>query len=587
MPFEIQKPVLRQFLSFLLLLSAAFHPAAAQAPAPPATEESEETFYDTFDVSVVNVDVFVTDRQGNRVTGLTRDDFQILEDGKPVEITNFYAAEATAAAPAPGPNPGAGGRALPDALQEVQSLQLAVYVDTTNLSSASGQRLRKSLEEFLASRAGEQILIASYGGADELKVRPVDTADPRAVAAAVGEVFTGLPGQPHRVMQLRQLLRETQLGKDPTSVRSDADWSEVTLDEARISASVESYVQQVQRDAEVSIGALDHFLNGLAGLPGRKAVLHVSGGLPIHPGEAMGGAVGKKYWGYFRRQFDGRSQTDLEARLRQVEERANANRITLYGLGQSDNVAPNYGWNPYGLWAHREEESERSGLARSLDEMALPTGGLADLNAVNPGALLGQMGQDLDSYYSLGYTPAHRRPGTTHALKVKVKRPDLVVRHRQSYRDRTPAEVLADRTVSALYFGTKGNPLELAVQIDGEGELEKDQQKVKLTLKMPFSKLVVLPQGNVHQGRLQVAVAVRDAAGRTSKVTTFEVPVRIPNDRLQEMFSQTVGYETRLAMRSVEHVVAVSVRDELGNLSSTVTTTWAPPAGGACQTSSR
>ena len=39
---------------------------------------------------VVNVDVFVRDKDGNPVTGLTKDDFELYEDGKPIAITNFY-----------------------------------------------------------------------------------------------------------------------------------------------------------------------------------------------------------------------------------------------------------------------------------------------------------------------------------------------------------------------------------------------------------------------------------------------------------------------------------------------------------------
>src|SRR5438093_11879448 len=55
------------------------------AQTPPVIEK--------IDVSVVNVDVTVTDRAGNPVRGLTRDDFEILEDGVPQTITNFYVVE--------------------------------------------------------------------------------------------------------------------------------------------------------------------------------------------------------------------------------------------------------------------------------------------------------------------------------------------------------------------------------------------------------------------------------------------------------------------------------------------------------------
>ena len=45
----------------------------------------------TFQVEVnyVDVDVVVTDEQGNFVTGLTRDDFEVFEDGKPQKIDTF------------------------------------------------------------------------------------------------------------------------------------------------------------------------------------------------------------------------------------------------------------------------------------------------------------------------------------------------------------------------------------------------------------------------------------------------------------------------------------------------------------------
>src|SRR5712692_10544111 len=44
-------------------------------------------------VSVINVDATVFDRSGTPVTSLTRDDFEILEDGKTQKITNFYVIE--------------------------------------------------------------------------------------------------------------------------------------------------------------------------------------------------------------------------------------------------------------------------------------------------------------------------------------------------------------------------------------------------------------------------------------------------------------------------------------------------------------
>jgi hypothetical protein len=55
------------------------------------TAPAETMFFESLDVNVVNVEVYVTDRRGEPVSGLGRDDFELYEDGHRVPITNFYA----------------------------------------------------------------------------------------------------------------------------------------------------------------------------------------------------------------------------------------------------------------------------------------------------------------------------------------------------------------------------------------------------------------------------------------------------------------------------------------------------------------
>src|ERR1043165_8057766 len=70
--------VLLVFLFSLPLL------AATEQPVIPRASE-------TIDVSLVNLDVIVTDRRGHRIHGLTPADFEFFKDGKPQAITNFSA----------------------------------------------------------------------------------------------------------------------------------------------------------------------------------------------------------------------------------------------------------------------------------------------------------------------------------------------------------------------------------------------------------------------------------------------------------------------------------------------------------------
>src|SRR3954447_10265396 len=45
---------------------------------------------ETMDVRVINIDVVVTDRKGNVIHGLKKGDFEIVENGIPKPVSNFY-----------------------------------------------------------------------------------------------------------------------------------------------------------------------------------------------------------------------------------------------------------------------------------------------------------------------------------------------------------------------------------------------------------------------------------------------------------------------------------------------------------------
>ena len=60
---------------------------------PLAAQDDSSLFFDTVDVHVVNVEVVVTDKDGKPAVGLARDDFEVYEDGKRVEVANFFAVE--------------------------------------------------------------------------------------------------------------------------------------------------------------------------------------------------------------------------------------------------------------------------------------------------------------------------------------------------------------------------------------------------------------------------------------------------------------------------------------------------------------
>jgi VWFA-related protein len=84
-------------LPLLFLAFQASAPAQGPAqPAPPAqqSQTQQPNYSIAVTVPVVNVDAVVTDNDGNYVTGLKKENFRILEDGAPQEITNFSTGDA-------------------------------------------------------------------------------------------------------------------------------------------------------------------------------------------------------------------------------------------------------------------------------------------------------------------------------------------------------------------------------------------------------------------------------------------------------------------------------------------------------------
>src|SRR4029079_4802511 len=140
-------------------------------------------------------DVFVTDRAGNRVRGLTKDDFELYEERKPVQITNFYAVDSgkpSMEIPAPAPEPEAAPGAPPVSTQpeipDEQQLFLVIYVDNFNIRQFNRNRVFRDIRQFLVHNLhrGDQVMLVTYDR--ELHVRHTFTSDPLVIASALIDI---------------------------------------------------------------------------------------------------------------------------------------------------------------------------------------------------------------------------------------------------------------------------------------------------------------------------------------------------------------------------------------------------------------
>lgn len=578
--------------SFFAALVAAL-PTAAQDPAAPAPAADEETFFESIDVQVVNLEVFVTDRQGQRVSGLARDDFEILEDGKPVEITNFYAVtqgrsdvpeSPPADAPADAPEDSAAPAGPRSELPFEQRLHLAIVVDDLTLNVQNRNRLLQAVEKDVLPRLRpDDLVLAAVIEGSAVRVAQRLTADPAQIRTALEGLARSAPAGGARMMDKREIL--SRIDSIGLEMPGENQASELDLKVIQqLYYDVRSYGAQRAIEARTCLGALASFVDSLSGLPGRKAVLYVGGGLSVRPAEALFQAWQNKFADLGRvrgldltvSSFDGR-QDDLSREFQELVEHANANRVTFYTLGALEELAGVAAdARTSSNWGITLENLEKANLQMSLEQIAGGTGGLSGVDLIDPRNLFARMRDDFDSYYSLGYVPVRRRDGRNRKIEVRIRgREDLEVRSREGRRDQTNRERMTGRTLAALVLDPGTNPLELAVDFIGETS-EKNEYLVDVMVRFPLDKLVLLPKERFHEGRVSLFVGARDSRGRMSPIQEIAVPIRVPNDQLLTALGQTAGYKTTLRLRKDAHTVAVSIRDELGNADSAVAVEYTP-----------
>ena len=564
-------------ISAMLMMTLWVVPAAAQ-------DEESALFIDRVDVNIINVEVFVTDEDGNRVSGLTADDFEVLEDGVPVEVTNFYtitrAAEPTSSferdremvtgqPSTAGAEPPAG-----DTIPKDQRLSLAVYVDNYNIRQSSRAQVLKELGRFIEDRVhrGDRVGLLSHG----LTVRSVVPFTDDLVTLVQGieevskETVYGQASDAARRRVLRTL--EYEVGGRGVG-GADAD---------RAADEIRNFVQQRRQEVERSINALEGVIRSVSGLPGRKAVLYVSDGLPQTPGEdlyqyyidrfgARGGTGGVRF-----EPISASLSDDQSEMFNSLTRRANAGGVTLYTLhatGAKTRSSVSAENAPGALTNRGDTLSDVVRLdnhQEPLVDMAAATGGVAIVNTSNFGGAFERLTRDFDSLYSLGYPSRRGGDGKYHSIEVRVLRPGLKARHRSGYVDKPEATRVADRTYSSLILDLESNPLGISVDFGTPEKEGRGKFHLPFLVRIPFSGITLLPNGENHEGRLRIHVAVQDEQGGVSELQEIPFPVSVPANQLAATEGKEMGYAGKLLVRNGIPKVALGVWDEVSGLESFV-----------------
>lgn len=553
-------------LAALVLLAAM---AMAPAPAPAQQDDLPAVFSEVIDVRVVNIEVVVTDKQGNRIHDLKASDFELLVDGEPTPINYFTEIEEGLARE----TAGAGVAGVPNLDPNAPvGTSFLLFIDDFFSISRDRNRVLDRLEEDLTELGpADRVAAVAFDG-KTVAMLTTWTNSPTQLSDALQQARRR---KTHGLMRMAELRTNDQERTEQANLRAMANrFAEdggVQLPEDVMRNSLRGtelrYATNLESQLERSVLAAVATLRSFANRPGRKVMLLLAGGWPESPALytiADRGIVAASLGA----SSDSRlmSQDDLYGPLVSA---ANLIGYTLYpvdvpgfrpefSLDASVGFDGNSAGDPSrGAGAFQERELLQHS---TLQLLAHSTGGLPMINAGRLTALADAVA-DTRSYYWLGFEPQRREDDKAHDVDVRlVGHPEYRVRSREGYVDMSRGAEVTMMVEGSLLFGNPPSAKPLAVRFGKPKRARLGKMIVPVAVSIPLDEVALLPVAGVWQNELEFRVTVMDENGNRSETPVEKI--RIAGNQPPQP-GQYFTYQTGLELRRREHTFVIAVYDPL------------------------
>jgi len=371
---------------------------------PPEREQPAVTF--KVEVNYVEVDAIVTDADGNLARGLTKDDFEVLEDGKPQVVSVFAPVDIPVErAERPLYRQTAIEPDVRTNAQEFDGRLFVLVLDDLHTNALRSQLVRRAAHEFIEQYIGanDMAAVLQTGGRTDASQ---DFTSSRSLLLAAVDKFVG------------RKLRSATLGKidryylyQGTPNESDKITDPDDLERGYHAQSL--------------LETLDSLAEWMGGIRGRrKSVVLFSEGIDYD----------------INNPFDNRYASTIVDDTRQLIGTATRNNVSIYSV------------DPRGLTSLADEDinvqaypndhtlsstsllDELRMAQDSLRVMSDQTGGFAVVNTNDFQTAFSRIIEENSTYYVLGYYPANtERNGHFRKIEVRVTKPGYVVKARKGY----------------------------------------------------------------------------------------------------------------------------------------------------------
>lgn len=582
---RLQAVVLGVFvLAAVAGLAAAQEPTPAPTVAPTAVPEPVDQmgFHEEVQVTVVNIDVYVRDGDGDPVTGLTRDDFVVSQDGADMEITNFavlnrqvfeqrYSAGG-AAAVLPTPTPPVSEASPP----EIQPIWMVIYIDNENIHPLHRNRILRQVREFVVENLHPpvQMMVVSYQRS--LKVLQPFTDDSRAINSALREVTTYTGARTERDNAQRDLI-DDMMEADVQDYGRQTGTESRTGAAGRIYQQIMSFADEQTNDLRFTLDALVQVVAMMSGLEGRKSIVYLSSGLPMTPGIGLMHQYATTF--HDNSILSRRSRVDRSRDYRSLASTANGQEVTFYTVDASGlNALEGFSAEDrYGMDPTASSIGSRD-LQSSLRYMADTTGGLAIVNTNDIGAGLERIRDDLFSYYSLGYRISASGEDRVHRIDVELPgHKGYDIRFRRRFVEKSYETKVQDRVFSALMVDVDDNPFALELTVGEAAPATGSRWTTPIHISFPLDHLTLLPVGEEYVATIVLFVGARNSSGEQSEIQRQEHQVKIPAADVAEARVKRFGIDQQLLLDEGRHRISIGLMDVITRQASYAQVTLAVP----------
>ena len=391
-----------------------------QPPLSIAEDQNVPTLTFRTSANLVLLDAVVTDKDGNPIPMLSAKDFQLKEDGKlqPLTFVTPPSEQGNQAAPPPLP---AGVYSNSPAYRLSGATPTAIVLDSANTTFKDQLYARTEMLKYLRTQHKPDERVAIFTLTDRLSLVQDFTGDAATLAAALQNLNLSEPELSRTASGGASQLRDLRVNAQQYQTLVQAF--------GRFQRSQSQY--SIDRRAEVTLDAMRRLTRMLGGLPGRKNIIWLSGGLPftLDPDVAYNGTeLAENFQTPMRVTSRFGAQETLTSsqslfygeKIREIASQMASAQVAIYPIDARGLL----------LTASQTDVD----VQETMREIARQTGGRAFIsrNDIDNGIAVAQ--RDRKGTYTLGYYPTNRKwDHKFRSIDLKVNHPGAEATYRRGY----------------------------------------------------------------------------------------------------------------------------------------------------------